>query len=271
MSTARKAAATAAANAAPSAREVAASPREPRYREIADVLMEEIRSGKYPVGSMLPPELDLCQRFEVSRFTMREALRRLHELNLVSRRRGAGTTVEATETPRPYTQTLKTLDELLQYPPETVITLRGTRKIKADRLLAHTLGCEPGERWVRISLTRGLQGSHLPICWNDIHILPEYGDVAKLVGGQHRPVYRVVEEVYGCSVDRIDLQMYASAVQPEIAEPLGTEAGTPAFCIVRRFFDRDGRMYEVSVAIHPAGRFSYSMQLRRQWQTGQPG
>jgi DNA-binding GntR family transcriptional regulator len=245
--------------------------REPRYREIAEVLIEEIRSAKYPVGSMLPPELDLCERFQVSRFTMREALRRLHELGLVSRRRGAGTTVEALETPQPYTQSLKTLDELLQYPPETMITLRGSKKIKADRLLAQTLGCQPGDRWTRISLTRGLADSDLPICWNDIHILPEYGEVAKHVGGQGRPVYRVVEEMYGCSVDRIEVQMYAAAVSSEIAETLRTEPGTPAFCIVRRFFDRDSRMYEVSVAIHPAGRFSYSMQLRRQWQTGQGG
>src|SRR3546814_18600099 len=82
----------------------------------------------------------------------------MHELGLVRRRRGAGTTVEALETPQPYTQTLKTLDELLQYPPETAITLRGTRRIKADRLIAQTLGCEPGDRWVRISLTRGIDG-----------------------------------------------------------------------------------------------------------------
>src|SRR3546814_12568073 len=77
--------------------------------------------------------------------------------------------------------------------------------------------------------------------------------------------------MYGCSVDRIDLRMYAAAVQPEIAETLRTEPGTPAFCIVRRFFDRDSRMYEVSVALHPAGRFSYAMHLRRQCQTGQGG
>src|SRR3546814_13350738 len=85
----------------------------------------------------------------------------MHELGLVRRRRGAGTTVEELETPQPYTQTLKTLDELLQYPPETAITLRGTRRIKADRLLAQTLGCEPGDRWVRIRLTRGIAGLDL--------------------------------------------------------------------------------------------------------------
>src|SRR3546814_18719512 len=73
---------------------------------------------------------------------------------------------------------------------------------------------------MRIGLTRGIEGLDLPICWNDIHILPEYGDVAKLVGGQRRPVYRVGEEMYGCSVDRLDLRMYPAEVQTEVATQL---------------------------------------------------
>ncbi|MGY8959472.1 MAG: GntR family transcriptional regulator, partial [Alphaproteobacteria bacterium] len=66
----------------------------PRYQQIANELMAEIGGGLFPVGSMLPTEINLCERFGVSRFTVREALRQLHEKGILSRRRGSGTVVQ---------------------------------------------------------------------------------------------------------------------------------------------------------------------------------
>ena len=47
-----------------------------RYLQIARTLRKEIVDGVYPVGSQLPTEHQLCERFAVSRYTVREALRR---------------------------------------------------------------------------------------------------------------------------------------------------------------------------------------------------
>ena len=62
------------------ARDTGAEPEgraRPRYLEIKAELIGEIRSGAYPIGALLPTEHDLCQRFEVSRFTVRQALKGL--------------------------------------------------------------------------------------------------------------------------------------------------------------------------------------------------
>src|ERR1700736_5102922 len=63
------------------------------YLQILRSLKDEIVRGVYPVGSQLPTEEELCERFSVSRYTVREALRRLRDDHLVASRRGAGTTV----------------------------------------------------------------------------------------------------------------------------------------------------------------------------------
>jgi DNA-binding GntR family transcriptional regulator len=44
---------------------------QPRYQKISEELLGDISAGKFPVGSMLPTELELCERFTVSRFTVR--------------------------------------------------------------------------------------------------------------------------------------------------------------------------------------------------------
>jgi DNA-binding FadR family transcriptional regulator len=57
------------------------------------VLVEGIVSGRYPSGTLLPPEPVLCQSFDVSRSVVREALKALEEKGLARARQGHGTTV----------------------------------------------------------------------------------------------------------------------------------------------------------------------------------
>jgi DNA-binding FadR family transcriptional regulator len=57
------------------------------------VLIGEIASGRYAAGELLPRELDLAARFDVSRNVARECLRGLEERRLVSVRHGSGARV----------------------------------------------------------------------------------------------------------------------------------------------------------------------------------
>jgi DNA-binding FadR family transcriptional regulator len=60
---------------------------------IAARLRQAILDGKYADGERLPAERKLAQHFKASRSTVREALRRLEESRLVTRRIGSGTFV----------------------------------------------------------------------------------------------------------------------------------------------------------------------------------
>src|SRR5262249_34189872 len=60
---------------------------------VRDQLAERIASGTLAPGTRLPPEPRLAEELEVSRATLREALRSLEEDGYVTRRRGAGTYV----------------------------------------------------------------------------------------------------------------------------------------------------------------------------------
>jgi len=64
-------------------------------------VLARIAGGEYPVGSLLPKEVELSRTYGASRHTMREALRRLSEAGMVLRRRRAGTEVIAAQPSRP--------------------------------------------------------------------------------------------------------------------------------------------------------------------------
>ena len=62
----------------------ATRPRRPISQTIADELLADMRSGQYRPGDVLPTEAELAQRFDVSRPTLRESLRRLSALGVVN-------------------------------------------------------------------------------------------------------------------------------------------------------------------------------------------
>jgi GntR family transcriptional regulator len=66
---------------------------EPMYQRIAEDLRKQIESGVLKRGSQLPTELELREKYEASRNTIRDAIKRLTNLSLVETRPGQGTFV----------------------------------------------------------------------------------------------------------------------------------------------------------------------------------
>ena len=65
----------------------------PAYLQLEQDLRRQIQSGAQPYGSRLPPEQTLARLYGVSRVTLRQALQRLADAGLVSRRQGVGTII----------------------------------------------------------------------------------------------------------------------------------------------------------------------------------
>ena len=65
----------------------------PYYFQLAELLEEEISSGRWESGQRIPSEPDLCDHYGVSRTTVRQALARLEQEGLVARSKGRGTFV----------------------------------------------------------------------------------------------------------------------------------------------------------------------------------
>lgn len=60
---------------------------------VTSLLAEQIRSGEFAPDTRLPSEMELTERFAVSRTVIREAISRLKSEGLVGSRRGSGTVV----------------------------------------------------------------------------------------------------------------------------------------------------------------------------------
>ncbi|MEA4965247.1 MAG: FadR/GntR family transcriptional regulator [Oscillospiraceae bacterium] len=63
------------------------------YEDVANRIMEGVRGGEWEAGARLPTEAQLAERFDVSRSTIREAVKSLQIAGILRSRTGSGTYV----------------------------------------------------------------------------------------------------------------------------------------------------------------------------------
>ncbi len=237
---------------------------QPQYVLVAQALMRDIARGHYRVGKLLPTELELCTQFQVSRHTIREAIRKLQERGLIIRQRGVGTRVRATQTHSSYVQSTTSIADLTQYVEDTrLVTVKG-REIIADTALSAKLQCAVGQRWICVTGLRYVAREKLPIALTEIYINPLFGKIQRQIGTTKVPVYTLIEEHFGERVVEVKQELRAVVISADDAKRLKAKVGSAGLLIVRRYMGTKDQVLEVAVNLHPSDRFSYLMSLRLQ-------
>lgn len=243
--------------------------RQPRYRQVADALIADIRGGRMKVGTTMPGELELVERYAVSRHTVREALRVLDDLGLIDRHQGVGTVVRAKRSTASYVQTVRSPSELMRYPESSRLVVMGAAPVRANRKLARLIDVRTGSEWLKVSALRRLRSAALPIAYTDVYLLPEYAGIVEQIGRRKQTVYEMLEQKYGEQVTEVLVDIRAGSIDATIAAPLECAPGTPSLTVVRRYTGRARRVFEISVSEHPADRYTYSLELKRGWQSSE--
>ena len=224
-----------------------ASGSPPLYRQVEQHLVEQIVRGRYSVGDLLPTEAELCEEHGVSRHTVRQALRRIHDLGMIERRTSAGTRVVSAEPVSGYQPVVSSVDDIVAIVAGTRIQAASSGEVTADRSLAKRLRCRVGAKWFCLAGPRFERGGgSLPVCWSEQYLRPDL-DPDRLISGRFEAV-----EMRG---QRIEQEITADVLDEARASALEAEPGSPALVVTRRHYDRR-RMLSAGVHIHPADRYS---------------
>ena len=235
-----------------------------KYSTLARLLTEEIEGGRYKVGQNIPTEAELQQRFDVSRHTVREALRDLKDRGLVAARAGVGTVVRARAPRTRFMQGVGTLQELIQFVEATRMHVLKTRRFIADEEIAERLAMKPGQEWHEASVLRFLPKETTPVASMQIYVRPEHSDVFGFVDAAHLPVFSLIERRHGVRIAEVSQQIVAVTLEPPQARALKARSGAPALLITRQYTDSQDRLVMASVGVYPSDRFSHNTKFRIQ-------
>ena len=196
---------------------------------LSDVVRSELKraiiEGEFPPTSKLPNEETLCTRYNVSRITLREAVRGLIEDGYVVRRQGAGTFVTAGPALR---NSLDTNFSYTEYLESTGIRaskkVLESRRVVADDEVADELELEAGADVVMVRRVRiaGRRPAIYSIDSLPADIVDAKRD-AKAFGGS---LYKLLSS-RGHDVDHARTIITPVVATPEIAGILEVGVGEP--------------------------------------------
>lgn len=236
----------------------------PRYLQVADELRQEVLGGTYADGKQFPTETALCKRFDVSRFTVREALKRLQAEGLIARKRGSGTTVHpAAARGGALHQPLSNVGELLQYARGSAVVYRpsGTGPLPAE--YAEQIEPDTSGNWASFSGVRQQGYGEKPIAKTDVFFHERLHDVIGSLdlNASSQTLFSQIEQLTGISAATVTQDIQALAADKDTAEILEIEEGAPVLQILRCYVDKDGSVFEISASHHAGDRFAYAMHI----------
>jgi GntR family transcriptional regulator len=236
--------------------------KTPRYLQVAAELRAEILSGKFAARDQFPTESELCQRYEVSRFTIREALRRLQGEGLIARKRGSGTVVQpASARGGTLHQPLSNVGEILQYARDTRVTYERAGRGPLPKAVAEQIGEGTLGDWTVFRGVRLHEGDALPIAATNAYFHASLDAAIDALDLSAGTLFGQIELLAGVSVGRVTQDIQAVAAPADVADALGIKRGTAALRIMRCYLDAKGQLFEISVSHHPGDRFAYSMHI----------
>ena len=234
----------------------------PLYRQLYDLLRNQIVSGKVKKDALLPSELELVERLGVSRITARRALNDLAASGFVKRHRGRGTTVTYNAAAPNITASFENLIQgLTRMGFETDVKLIDCAFIKPSRRLSEMMELRSGERVQKIRRLRYLNNE--PFSYLVTHIPsdiaagydPSELESASLIG---------LLEKTGHKPHTAHQTISAVAADNQIATALELAPGAPILRIHRLMRERGGRIIQEITSHYRGDRVKYEIDHVRE-------
>jgi GntR family transcriptional regulator len=227
------------------------------WQSILNDLRERIDRGEF--GGRFPTDHQLMATYDVSRHTVREAVRRLQSEGLVKRERGRGSFLVTETHEQPlgaFYSLFRSIEDAGGVQDSVVIA----RRLRRDSEAAAVLDVAPDSELFYLERLRLADGEPLAHDRTWLPLEPARGLLG--VDFSHTSLYEQLAELTGCHPDSGTERI--RPVVPDVAEALrlGLEPGAPAFEIDRRTFVA-GSPIEWRITIVRGDRYA----LRADWGT----
>lgn len=219
------------------------------HRQLFVVLRDEILRGMYPSG-LVPKEETLCERFTVSRITVRRALADLAAEGLVERRHGLGTFVLEDRLPmvreRP---SLSLIDSLRQAATDTHVQVLQVEQVEAPPDVASMLQLVLGEKAVHALRLRSIDDT--PVMLTDAWVPTRFGRHVTASSLRKQALYEILL-AQGVKFGRVIQEITTQVCDPLHARLMKTEVGMPLLRVVRVIHDQESRPVQyIAVTMTP--------------------
>lgn len=232
----------------------------PFYHQLYEILRQNIVRGEWQPDDMLPSEVELMERYNVSRITVRQALDELVNEGLIYRQRGRGTFVAHPTVDQALTRIISFTEDMRQrgFTPGTEVLFSGLEPASPE--VAEKLQLEPGAELVRLDRLR--LADNEPMSIEESHLVHRTCPGILQHDYAANPLREVLERHYGIRLVRAKQIIRAIAAPRKIADKLSIPANIPLLYIERISYSQQNIPIEFLRLYHRGDRYVLYNELR---------
>lgn len=131
-----------------------------KYQEIEEILCKQITDGSYQTGDLIPKEVELAAKYEVSRPTISHAVQGLVNQGYLERRKHVGTIVKQTKIAQEFTHVIQSYDcEMKQKGLTAQTQVLYFKKAKPTEEVRQALKLKANDEVYKLTRLRSADGS----------------------------------------------------------------------------------------------------------------
>lgn len=236
----------------------------PLYQIVVKTLQSEIVRGLYPVGSQLPSEASLVERFRVSRHTVREALRALREAGLVKSHQGLGTLVQRPGSREGYVHHINTISDLFPVSVKTHYEVIESKLVSLPEWACFFPEIEDSRTWLHVNGRRYRSDTDKPFNEVSTFVAARFAGVGRVIGTHPGSIYGAIEMIYGETISEVEQVIGSFVADKERGSAIGMKPGDVGIEVRRLFrIASDHDIALLSFNRYRPEDFTFSMSLRR--------
>jgi GntR family transcriptional regulator len=228
----------------------------PKYLEIQNLLLQRIKNGDYQEGQLIPKEVDLAEQLNVSRPTVRHAIRNLVQAGYLERRKKRGTIVTQTKIKQQFTHVIESYNTEIQnngLVAKTQVLNFSTEKASDE--VAEALTIKPNTEVYK--LVRLRSADNKPVVFVVTYLpIAQLPDLQK-IDFTHHSLYSELAKA-GLEITHVSRKIEVHPATEEEAQLLETDIKAPIFYFHTIGFTKDHRALEYSIASY-RGDLNYFM------------
>lgn len=218
------------------------------HLKVRDAIIQLINDGEYKPEAQLPTEAEFCDKYGVSRTTVRTALQQLTMEGYIYRKRGSGTFVAANKVKQILTTTVEHFSkQITMQGKKPLIKVLQLDVIPADEYLSEQLKIAEGEPVNMLERVRFVNEEPLQY---EIAYLPWYKTPALNREECEKSLYNLLENHYGLKIKKTIESLEMFIADEDSAEKLQISSGNPCFALDTLAYLHDGTIIEYSKTIY---------------------
>ena len=233
----------------------------PLYKQLKKSLYDQIETGHFKPGQLIPSERNLCDQYSMSRITVRRCIEEMTNEGMLYRKHGKGIFVAPSKVKQGLARIVTFSQTVLELGMKPSTAILSVESIAADVHVAKVLDLPIATLFQKLALLG--KGNEEPLVLYESYFSPKIGQkmIREAMVREKKEIpfstYDLYGEPTGIFPATVNQTFEAMAADERLSQVLELEKGAPALLITSIFLNGNQDPLEFRKAMYRADRYKF--------------